>query len=251
LTKSRPVSVVITRSQEGNEELARRLRLAGLDPIPVDTISLAPPSDWSEVDRALLNLWSFDWLVFTSSAGAEYFGSRTKELSLELPWDGKPRVAAVGKQTAMALSRLGVKADFVPSSFTAATLGEELPSGEGGRVLLLRSDAANPALEERLVERGFIVEKASIYRTVPVKSGAPRIKGADLIVFASPSAVKSFCSLATKEELRRLKKLRAVCIGPVTESAARESGFANTITPPSFTIDEVVKEITRLSNEST
>lgn len=241
------MSVVITRSKEGNYELARRLRLVGLDPIAVDTISLAPPTDWKNVDYALRNLRSFDWVVFTSSSGAEYFGRRMKSLSLKVPWQGRPRVAAVGKQTATALSRLGIEADFVPSSFTTATLGDELPHGRAERVLLLRSDAANPVLQKRLVERGFDVKEIAIYRTLPASGHNPRIKEADVIVFASPSAVRSFCSLVTGEELRKLKRLRAVCIGPVTESAARESGFTNTSRPGSFTIDAVVKEVTRSS----
>jgi len=245
--KPRPACVVITRSREGNEELARKLRLVGMDPIAIDTISIVPPSDWRDVDRALRDLKSFDWIVFTSSSGVEYFRKRTKVLSLKLPWEGKPRVAAVGERTAAALARLGVETDFVPSSFTSATLGEELPSSKGKKVLLLRSDAANPALEAKLLDRGFKVEKAAIYRTLPLSGDASRARGADFIVFASPSAVKSFCSAVTEEELRRLRKLKAVCIGPVTETAAKENGFADTVTPQSFTTDAVVEEIRRLS----
>ncbi len=245
--KPRSVGVVITRSQEGNEELARRLKLVGLDPITVNTISLAPPSDWKEVDHLLGKLRDFDWVVFTSSSGAKYFGTRMKALSLKLPWEGSPRVAAVGQQTARALSSLGVEPDFIPSSYTTATLGEELPAEKGDRVMLLRSDMADPKLADRLVERGFGVEEAAIYRTLPAKGPSPKIKDAGLIVFASPSAVKGFCSLVTEDEFRKLKEVRAVCIGPVTESAARESGFSNTSRPESFTLDAVVLEITRLS----
>lgn len=241
--------MLITRSRGGNEELARRLRLLGLDPIPVDTISFAPPDDWSEVDSALGNLHSFDWVLFTSSTGAEYFGRRMGELSLTIPWEGSPRVAAVGRQTATALSRLGVEVGFVPSSFTSADLGEELPGGRGEKVLLLRSDSANPALEERLASRGFRIEKAAVYRTVPVRGPGPKITEADVIVFASPSAVRSLCARATESELRRLTELRAICIGPVTESAARENGFKFTSRPESFTLDAVVAEVRRLSGQ--
>jgi uroporphyrinogen-III synthase len=239
--------VVITRSQQGNEELARRLKRVGLEPITVETISLAPPSDWKEVDRLLGNLADFDWVVFTSSSGAAYFGIRMKALSLKLPWDGSPRVAAVGRQTARALSSIGVEPDFVPSSYTTATLGEELPAEEGDRIMLLRSDIADPKLGGRLAERGFSVTEAAIYRTLPAKGPSPKIKDADLIVFASPSAVKSFCSLVAEDELRKLRGLTAVCIGPVTELAAKESGFSSTTRPASFTLDAVVREVTRLS----
>ena len=219
----------------------------GLDPITVDTISFAPPSDWSEVDRLLGRLGAFDWVVFTSSSGVKYFGARMKALSLKLPWKGNPRVATVGQQTARALSNFGVETDFVPSSYTTATLGKELPAEKGDSVMLLRSDIADPRLATRLVERGFRVEEAAIYRTRSIEGPSPRIKDADLIVFASPSAVKSFCALLAEDELRTLQGLRVVCLGPVTESAARESGFLNTTKPESFTFDALVQEITRLS----
>lgn len=245
--KPRPLTVVITRSQAGNEELARRLKLAGVHPISVDTITIAPPIDWMEVDRLLRNLPDFDWVVFTSSTGAKHFGNRMKALSLKLPWVGRPRIAAVGQQTAKALSGVSVEPDFVPSKYTTSTLGEELPAENGERVMLLRSDIADPRLADKLVDRGFIVEETAIYRTLPAKGPNPKIKDADLIVFASPSAVKSFCSLVAEEELRNVKRLRAVCIGPVTESAARERGFSNTTTPESFSLDAVLGEIARLS----
>jgi uroporphyrinogen-III synthase len=227
--------------------LARRLRLAGLDPITVDTISLAPPSSWRDVDRFLNNLSSFDWVVFTSPSGARYFGTRMKALSLRLSWEGSPRVAAVGRQTARALSALGVKPDFVPTSYTTRILGKELPAKKGNSILLLRSDIADPGLASELVERGFSVEEAAIYRTISVGKHDPSIKDAGMIVFASPSAVKGFCALVTAEELQIVKGLRAVCIGPVTELAARVNGFLNTTKPESFTLDAVVQEIERLS----
>lgn len=246
----RSSAVVITRSREGNRELARKIRQIGLEPIAVETISLAPPSDWKEVDLLLRRLRTFDWVVFTSSTGVRYFRDRMRSLSLRLPWEGSPRVAAVGKQTAHALSRIGVETDFVPSGYTTRILGEELPAEVGGSVLLLRAQIADRGLSRRLAERGFRVEEAAIYRTLPAKGPGPRIAEAGMVVFASPSAVRGFCAAMTEEELRTAKKLKAVCIGPVTESAARENGFLNTTRPESYTLDAVVSEIARLSSAS-
>lgn len=245
--KSRPLGVVITRSQEGNEELAKKLKQAGLDPIAVDTITLAPPPSWSRVDHFLRNLASFDWMLFTSSSGVEYFARRMEALSLGLPHEGKPKIAAVGRRTATALSDIGMRADFVPSRYTTSSLGEELPGKKGERTLLLRSEEANPVLAERLTNRGFRVDEAAIYRTLPVGGPGPRLGEADIIVFASPSAVRSFCSLVAGRELGRLRRLRTICIGPVTESAAKEEGFANTSVPGAFTIDALVEEVRRVS----
>ena len=245
---ARSFTVVITRSREGNEELARKLESAGVKHIPIDTISLAPLSDWNEVDDLLSHLTTFDWLVFTSASGAKYFGIRMNALTRRLPWMGKPRVAAVGRQTAEALLGLGVKPDFVPSSYTTRVLAEEFPTHSGTKVLLLRADIAARHLAERLAERGFNVRDAAIYRTLPGGGPIPKTTDADLIAFASPSAVRGLCSLVPEDELRALKRLRAVCIGPATESAAREEGFVNTTVPDTYTLDAVVREVTRLSH---
>lgn len=244
-------NVVITRSKEGNEELAMRLKRAGFNPISLDTISLSPPNDWSDVDGLLRRLHSFDWLVFTSAAGVEYFDKRMKALSFQLPWHGKPLVAAVGERTANKVTGLGVKPSFIPSSYLTKKLAEELPAGDGNRVLLLRADIADPNLSEILKGRGYEVEETAIYRTqIAVKSSRTDnelLRDADVIVFASPSAVRGFSGMASRDEMARLKRIRAICIGPVTEAAAKENGFTNTIMPKSHTLDAIVEELGRLS----
>ena len=248
--KQRPAGVVITRSREGNQELAAKLRLAGLNPITVETISIAPPSSWTHVDRLLGRLDTFDWVAFTSPTGVKFFVARMKAISLRVPWKGSPRVAAVGEQTARALKDIGVTPDFIPSAYTTEALADELPAEKGTSVLLLRSDIADRGLSERLTDRGFSVQETAIYRTLVGKGPRPEIKDAGLIVFASGSAVRGFCALVPEDELRKLRKLKAVCIGPVTESAARKSGFSNTSKPGSYTIDAVVREVSRLSKEN-
>jgi uroporphyrinogen-III synthase len=243
-------NVVITRSKRGNEELSGRLNRAGFNPITVDTIYLSPPEDWSVVDGVLRRLHSFDWLVFTSAIGVEYFESRMNALSLRLGWEGKPLVASVGQRTAEKLSGLDVRPSFTPSSFLTVRLAEELPAEMGRRVLLLRADIADPKLSEGLRARGFDVEEASIYRTRFVDSGTDdRLRDADLIVFASPSAVRGFCRIVPKKELSALQRVRAICIGPVTAAAAQENGFAKTVVPKMYTLDSVVGEIVRLSEQ--
>lgn len=247
LTKQRAAGVLITRSREGNEELAEKLRQAGLEPISVETISLAPPSDWKEVDGLLGGLGGFDWVVFTSPTGAKYFEARMNALSFSLSLQERPKVAAVGRKTAEALARAGLKVDFVPSVYTTAHLGRELPAGKGEKVLLLRADIADPALSKSLRERGVEIEEAAIYRTLPGRESSSRLSGADVVVFASPSAVRGLCSMVKEDELERLRSLTAVCIGPVTEAAARVNGFAKTVVPEDYTLDSVVSEVRRLS----
>ena len=235
-------NVVITRSKKGNAELAADLRQRGFNPITVDTMSFLPPKSWSGIDASLKVLRSYDWVVFTSVTGVEFFARRMDELSLELPRGAPPSFAAVGKSTAGALSKLGVVGTFTPSSYLTQKLAEELPITRGRRALLLRADIADPAMSERLRMKGFEVEEFPVYRTEYGAAGDDvLLDGADLIVFASPSSVEA-------SKLESYRALRVVCIGPVTARAARERGFNHIITPKVQTFDSLVEEIEELNS---
>jgi uroporphyrinogen-III synthase len=240
-------NVVITRSREGNVQLARDLRDRGFNPIPVETISFLPPEDWSSIDSGLRDLGSYDWLMFTSATGVEYFARRMAELSLGVLWKGRPKVAAVGKGTAQALTKLGITVGFTPSNYLTSRLADELPAAPGERVLVLRADIADPAMPERLRKRELDVTEFAIYQTKYAEGDIEaQVEAADLIVFASPSSVEGFCRSLTQKRLTRAREVRAACIGPVTAAAAREHGFKRIVTPKSQTFDSLLDEITRL-----
>ena len=123
--------VLITRTHEGNLELAAKLRAIGIEPIIVDVLALSPPEDWSQVDGRLGELGDYDWLVFTSAPGARFFVERARILGIA-PGDGRTKIAAVGTKTAGTLASAGWKVDFMPTRFLARALAEELPGGGEG-----------------------------------------------------------------------------------------------------------------------
>lgn len=243
-TTQRP-RIMITRSREGNQELAERLNAMGFEPISIDTLAFLPPLDWSLVDGALKSLSNFDWVIFTSATGVKFFVERMKALHLPLPWIDKPKVAAVGERTSKALSEIGIPVGFIPSRYMTKSLGEELPSGEGKTVLLLRANIADPVLANLLHERGFTVREHPIYRTTHPTQGTEGLTRADAVAFASASAVDGFCRAIPDEELARLKEKRAFCIGPVTAEAAKQHGFRSTVVPHVYTFDALLEEIGR------
>ncbi|TLY15282.1 MAG: uroporphyrinogen-III synthase [Thaumarchaeota archaeon] len=206
--------VVITRSHEGNAELARKLRAVGMEPVPLDLLSLLPFEDWSEVDRRLSKLRSYDWVLFTSPVGVRYFAERMRHLGFGPGWEAPPRVGAVGERTADALRSNGVRVDFVPEHFLSISLGVELP-GPGGRVLLLRGDIGEKAILSKLI-------------------------------FGSPSAVEALCGSLPEGSLTEVTGKIAACIGPVTAGAARSHGFSHIVEPDAHTFDSVVEAIRRI-----
>jgi uroporphyrinogen-III synthase len=242
--------VVITRSRRGNAELERGLRALGFEPVSIDTIEFLPPEKWSRVDASLASLGRFDWILFTSPTGVEFFSQRMRALSLSVPWLGKPSVAAVGAKTGAAIEGLGIRLGFVPSEYTVRSLAEQLPRSEGKTLLLLRADIADPEAVAILERDGFEVHDLPIYRTSAVSgirdgSIEHEMFDVDAILFASPSSVEGFMRRLGPSVARSVLANRplAVCIGPVTEKAARESGFELTLASDTHTIDALLQTL--------
>jgi len=240
--------VVITRSREGNLELASRLVALGFEVTPVETMELLPPDNWSEIDASLRRLEEFDWLVLTSAVGARAFVKRMRELGLALPWKGRPAVAVVGEKTRDSLTSEGVRVDFVPSEYLTQRLASELPTDGGGNLLLLRADIADPGLVRAFEHAGLKTTEHAVYRTTTrgrQRISAARFDDADAIVFGSPSAVEGFVSRLDSAARRYLlsRNLLTVCIGPVTARAAKDHGFQRILTPATHTFDGAISAL--------
>ena len=69
-------TVLITRPEHQSDDLAARLQNLGANVLRQPAIEIGPPTDWTPVDRAIERLPEFDWLVFSSSNGVEYFLGR-------------------------------------------------------------------------------------------------------------------------------------------------------------------------------
>ncbi|MDV3244353.1 MAG: uroporphyrinogen-III synthase [Nitrososphaerales archaeon] len=248
--KSAQRKVIITRSHQGNLELASRLAAMGIEALPLDLLSFLPPEDWNLVDAVLRSIRSYEWVLFTSSTGARFFAERMRFLGIGIGWKPPPRVAAVGDRTAESLRGEGVRVDFVPGRFLTEALADELPGGSG-RVLLLRADIADRATKERLVERGFLVDDVPIYRTRNLQlKDLSSITDADTIIFASPSAVEAFCAQLGPRRMAVAARKVAVCIGPVTANAARKQGFVRIAEPDSHTFDSLLDLVRRTGSHA-
>jgi uroporphyrinogen-III synthase len=120
---------------------------------------------------------------------------------------------------------------FVPSRPLGETLAAELPVSPGERVILVRSDIADPGLVADVEARGAAVIEVIGYRTHegPESSRGPLsvalAEPVDALAFASGSAVRGLLALASPAETVRLRGTPAVCIGPTTAAAARSLGF--------------------------
>ena len=247
-------SIVITRSRQQASELVNRLSDLGAECLEFPTISVVPAEDVRPLDNAVDNLASYDWLVFTSVNGVDFFFSRLFEKDKDVRDLNHIRTAVVGSATARRLLDFGFKSDIVPETYRAESVVKAFAEQDiaGKKILLPRAKEARPVLPLELTQMGALVDDVEAYCTKPVKNSADvllkRLKERtiSMITFTSSSTVKNFRALLPSEGLDHLMQGVAVAsIGPVTADTARDLGFDVHIVPESSTIPKLCEAIVK------
>jgi uroporphyrinogen-III synthase len=226
-------TIVVTRAVSQSAQLSEELTARGADVKLLSLISFEPPQDYAAMDAALTTIASFDWVLFTSSNAVQALERRVEQLGLRLDAFAElPRAAAVGPATSGAAEAAGFSVEYVAADHSGAGLAREL-GGElrGRKVLLPRSDRANPDLPAALERSGAIVTEVVAYRNLP-PSSTDREKvqetlksGVDGILFYSPSAVQNFLELVGREGLGTLQgRAVMVAIGHATAAVLSSAG---------------------------
>ena len=180
--------VILTRPAEQSAEWVRVLESCGAEVLLLPAVRIVPPETWSLLDRELLRLEEFDWVLFTSRNAVRFVSERLKNLSCALCCDGSgPRVAAVGQATAEAARKAGWTLDCVAPDQSGDSLAHELrESLAGRRVLLPRSDRADDVLPIALEKNGAKFREAVAYLNLapqcsiapsPIACAAPKLTG--------------------------------------------------------------------------
>lgn len=242
----RGLRIIVTRAPEGTAEFSRRLAALGAQPIEMPAIRITPVEDSGPLDRAIAQLSSYDWVIFTSRNGVNAFWQRLEALGLDGRALHSLRVAAIGPATAAALRARGVPPDYMPEEFVAEAIVAGIGDVAGQRILLPRADIARPALAEGLRARGAIVDEIAAYRTLPAGGPLPdldRLRQADVITFTSSSTVRHFVQAVGGPEA--LKGLVVACIGPITAATCREVGLTPQVVAEAYTLDGLMQALIR------
>ena len=251
--------IVVTRTRDQASELVSMLENYGAECLEYPTISLEPVDSYEILDRALESIGDFDWILFTSINAVDYFFKRLFDLGMDVRDLKGPRVAAVGRVTAEALSRRGIRADMLPEEFTGDGLAETLiREGVAGRnILIPRALKARETLPESLADAGARVIVAPVYQNVLPTSiegeelknelhQALKEKRVDMVTFTSSSTVKNFVTLlgVSPEELLNLMAGVAIAtIGPITAKTVQNYGLTVHVQPEEYTIPDLVENI--------
>jgi uroporphyrinogen III methyltransferase / synthase len=239
--------ILVPRTKEQAESLSAKLRSYGGVPEEVPTISVEPPRNPLQMDKAIRGLVEgrYEWIVFTSVNALKAVREKFDEYGLDARAFSGLKVAAVGEKTAEAIATWGINADLVPSGEQSACgLLEDWPPYDEildpiNRVFLPRADIATENLVAGLHELGWEVDDVTAYRTVraapPPAPTRDAIKSGkfDAVVFTSSSTVRNLVGIAGKPHPSTV----IAAIGPATAKTCEEHGLRVDVLAPKPSVE--------------
>ncbi len=249
--------VLVPRTKEQSATLSARLRHYGGVPEEVPTISVEPPRNPQQMDKAVRGLVEgrYEWIAFTSVNAVKAVREKFEEYGLDARAFSGLKIAAVGDKTAQAIAAWGLRADLVPSANgsagqSAAGLLESWPEYDEqldpiNRVFLPRADIATENLVAGLIDLGWECDDVTAYRTVraapPPAPTRDAIKTGrfDAVVFTSSSTVRNLVGIAGKPHPSTV----IAVIGPATAKTAEEHGLRVDVMAPKPDVDLLVEAL--------
>ncbi len=234
--------ILVPRTKEQAGSLSASLRSYGAVPEEVPTISVEPPRNPLQMDKAVRGLVEgrYEWIVFTSVNAVRAVREKFDEYGLDARAFSGLKVAAVGDKTADVIAAWGIRPDLVPDGEQSARgLLEDWPPYDDvldpiNRVFLPRADIATETLVAGLQELGWEVDDVTAYRTVraapPPAPTRDAIKTGkfDAVVFTSSSTVRNLVGIAGKPHASTV----IAAIGPATAKTCEEHGLRVDVIAP-------------------
>ena len=253
------ITVVVTRAASQAAELSDALESYGAKVFVCPTIEIREPDSYDRLDEALDHLYGYDWLIFTSANGVEFFMKHLAERGLNVADLDEIKVCAIGQRTAEKLHDAHTHVDVVPAQSTAEGVFTALSEFVGGaehlrglNILLPRAASGRDVLPKALEDAGARVDVVPTYQTVlPENLDRGRFRAmlagsGDCIAFTSPSTIKNLAKLFDTHDLgNALRGVVIACLGPITAAAAAEYGLRVHIQPGQQTVKELAAAIAK------
>lgn len=228
--------IVLTRPEGRGADWKTLLMEAGASVAELPLIEISFEPDAIILTEVLDGMGEYDWLVFTSPNGVRGFFDRFFERFADIRSVGGVKIACVGPATEKAVRSYHLEPDVVSEQADAVSLGRKMMAShdvENQKILMATGNLSAPGLALMLLDEGLaIVDVLKVYSTEekPVTESPEaaefRQRGADVIVFASPSAVESFMhQAASLRPAAGARHPKAIAIGPTTADAMKRTGI--------------------------
>jgi uroporphyrinogen-III synthase len=227
--------VVVTRAKDQAPELSAKLAALGAEVVELPLIRISKHIEKQALADVLLELGSYDWIVFTSANGVRYFFEEFLRIFDDIRALGLLRFACIGEATGKAIRELHLKIECQPKVATGEALADELiatGSLDSAKVVVITGNLNRDTLVTKLEGAYAIVDQLQVYQTEKTDLGNDpaaadfRAKGADAILFASSSAAQSFVDQAPALALAPgAKRPLAGSIGELTSETMKAAGL--------------------------
>jgi len=212
-------TVLVSRPAEQALDTVQQLNDLGADVLMQSSIEIRPVVDFEPLDARINSLSTYDWIVFTSTNGVDYFFSRMQALGL----DGRAlhacRIAGVGPSIVTALKRWNMGCDLIPDGgqelYNAVHLSERLIrklSEKAGNqcCLVVRANRGKTTVEDAIKAVGYAVDSVIAYLSVDVEQAEPHVRRAAQArridyVFVTSRLIASNLARLFVEDLRNAK----------------------------------------------
>jgi uroporphyrinogen III methyltransferase / synthase len=251
--------VLVTRPRHQANEMLARLEELGAVVSLLPTVEIREPADWTPVDRALANLSSYQWLVFTSVNGVDALIRRLRQTGRDLRALGSVRLAVIGPATAGALRRYHLEPDLIPPVYDSESLAAALKERAAGRrVLLARADRGREVLREQLASVAEVEQVAVYSQGDALEPGAEALEALrqgeiDFVTLTSSNIARALIRGLDEPSMQRIHAgaLRLVSISPVTSATIRELGLPVAAEAREYTAEGVVQALIGLAQHPT
>lgn len=185
--------VGVTRNANQLRPLTKRAADRGIEIVALPLLSIHElPFEWPPSPKKE----AINWIVFSSPQGVDSFFSGLNRSESHI--DNQVKMAAIGGKTAAALSKLGIKTEFMPSQSYGRTLFEEILSGvvQSGETLVYargKDISFDPADLFRKCDIKY--HSVICYKAEPVEIDpklAESLEDEDTVLFTAPSAVLAY-----------------------------------------------------------
>jgi uroporphyrinogen III methyltransferase/synthase len=227
--------IMVTRPAAQAKPLYRQLRDLGAEVLTYPTIKISELDDTKGWIGFSSIAAPYRWLVFTSANGVRFFVKQFVERYGDIRKLSEFKIAAIGSGSERALHEYNLRADFIPSEATVATLAAEFVSEQqldNTAVVRVRGDLADNTFEAGMERMQVHCVPLTLYRTESIK-WPPGMKEKllenrpDAAIFTSSSTVAGLRHNLAKDEIEHLMKDCAIIsIGPMTSDALRDAGLA-------------------------
>lgn len=222
--------IILTQTEIQIKKFNQYLHLERADPILVPCLEPQLIFSEKEMNQSLLKIQEYDWVIFTSQNAfllyEEYLRKNLAHQQLH-----KMKIATIGHETKETIEGLGYKISFTPkipkTSEEFFDQWMEEVNLKGQKILFPRSKRSVSKVPQKIIDIGAIIIPFEFYDVLPYPNREQYFEQSmaielDWLTFSSPTAVNSFFSIRSDEEMRHWvfsSGVKIISIGPTTSSA--------------------------------